>query len=63
MHGRLPDAREVWTRATGTRRRVLVQSDGHMLNDTGDSAQRLGGVVLVGIALALGLVGRKAAPG
>jgi threonine aldolase len=31
------------------RRRVLVQSDGHMLNDTGDSAQRLGGVVLVGI--------------
>lgn len=31
------------------RRRVLVQSDGHMLNDTGDSAQRLGGIVLVGI--------------
>lgn len=31
------------------RRRVLVQSDGHMLNDTGDSAQRLGSVVLVPI--------------
>lgn len=31
------------------RRRVLVQSDGHMQNDTGDSAQRIGGVVLVPI--------------
>lgn len=31
------------------RRRVLVQSDGHIQNDTGDSAQRLGGVVLVPI--------------
>jgi threonine aldolase len=32
-----------------TRRRVLVQSDGHIQNDTGDSAQRLGGVALVPI--------------
>jgi threonine aldolase len=31
------------------RRRVLVQTDGHIQNDTGDSAQRLGGVVLVPI--------------
>ena len=31
------------------RRRVLVQSDGHIQNDTGDSAQRLGGLVLVPI--------------
>ena len=31
------------------RRRVLVQSDGHIQNDTGDSAQRIGGVVLVPI--------------
>jgi threonine aldolase len=32
-----------------TRRRVLVQTDGHIQNDTGDSAQRIGGVVLVPI--------------
>lgn len=32
-----------------SRRRVLVQTDGHIQNDTGDSAQRLGGVVLVPI--------------
>lgn len=31
------------------RRRVLVQSDGHILNDTGDGVVRNGGVVLVGI--------------
>ncbi|GAB4182678.1 MAG: GntG family PLP-dependent aldolase [Thalassobaculales bacterium] len=32
------------------RRRVLVQADGHVMNDTGDAAARLGGFTLVPLA-------------